>query len=90
MRLRVDDTLFGITKEITDKDVYLTVNLSTYAWLSNMYVAKESLKENPLTGNGLGTHESAYDRHLPHHMRDYFTFNREDANSMLLRLMSGA
>lgn len=50
-RLRVDDTIMGVESgSIADK------NLSTYALLSNAYVAIESVKANPLLGGGLGSH----------------------------------
>ena len=88
IKIRVDDTIYGISNDFTAGDTYLRVNISTYALLSNYYVARRSFEENPLTGNGLGTHELVYDRFIPPHMRAYFSLNRQDANSMGLRLVS--
>ena len=88
VRVRVDDTLYAISEDITQKNVYLNVNLSTYALLSNFYVTRKSLEENPWTGTGLGTHELAYDKHLPAEMHNYMILNREDANSMALRMLT--
>jgi hypothetical protein len=88
VKVRIDDTIYGFRADITSKGVYRQINLSTYALLSNLYVTKQSLKESPLLGKGLGTHELAYDRILPEDMQNYFELNRTDANSMALRLLT--
>jgi hypothetical protein len=88
VRLRVDDTLFGFSADITKPEVYTAVNLSTYALLSNLYVTQEALKEKPFFGNGIGTYKAVYDKFLPAHMKAYWALNRADANSMGLRLFA--
>ena len=85
IKIRVDDTIYGLSNDFTEGKTYSEVNISTYALLSNFYVTRRSFEENPLTGNGLGTHELAYDRFLPPHMRAYFSLNRQDANSKIGR-----
>jgi hypothetical protein len=88
VKIRIDDTLYALNKNITEPNVYRSVNYSTYALLTNYYVTSESLKEHPITGHGLGTHEAVYDRHIPDHMKNYYVINRQDASSMVLRLLS--
>jgi hypothetical protein len=85
---RVDDTYYGVTHPFTDSTTFMKVNLSTYAFLSNAYVAGKSLENRPLTGYGLGTHELTYDRFLPKSIQSYSSLNRTDANSMALRLIT--
>lgn len=88
IKVRVDDTLFALEKDFSDPDVYKSVNLSTYAFLSNVYVTRKAAQDNPVTGRGLGTHEVSYDLYLPEEMKEYSQLNRKDANSMALRLLS--
>jgi hypothetical protein len=88
IKLRVDDTAYGLTGNFDNPEVYRSVNLSTYALLSNWYVTKKGLSEFPLTGRGLGTHETTYDQHLPQKMKDYVVLNNKDANSMAMRLLT--
>ena len=87
IRLRIDDTLYALSNDITKEEVYLNVNLSTYALLSNLYVTEHAVASAPLLGSGVGTYELAYDNILPEHMKAYWTLNRSDANSMAFRLM---
>jgi hypothetical protein len=86
IKIRLDDTFYGIRNGIVENDVYRNLNLSTYATLSNVYVAERSLLENPLTGNGLGTHELSYRKYLPRKLQAYYVLNAEDASSLALRL----
>ena len=87
---RVDDTLYGLSRDFGEGDTYLKVNYSTYAILSNLYVTRKSFEQNPFTGTGLGTHELAHEKYMPYRMRDFrfFALNSQDANSMGLRLIS--
>ena len=87
IKLRIDDTLYAMTNDITKEEVYLKVNLSTYALLSNFYVTKHAFFSAPVLGSGFGTYELAYDNILPDHMKDYWALNRSDANSMAFRLL---
>ncbi|WP_442844799.1 hypothetical protein [Leeuwenhoekiella sp. H156] len=90
-RLRIDDTLGAFAEnDVSD------VNLSTYALLSNFYVAKESFLQSPIWGGGLGSHPSNHERYIEN-LPGYENFsgperlkklNAEDANSLLLRIIS--
>lgn len=90
LRLRIDDTFTGITTG----DIS-TLNLSSYALVSNLYVSFQSFLTNPLFGNGVGSHtlsRSMYlgnlkgitvfqDMHIDH-------LNAQDAGSLFSRVMS--
>lgn len=92
IKFRIDDTVklfFDVT--VSGKDVD-KVNLSTYALFSNYKITLNSLKKNPLFGTGLGTYEYNYDKYLfsvipKSNFRKYYKINRNDANSMFLRLL---
>lgn len=58
-RLRFDDTLKAVT-ELT----VATSNTSTYALMSNAFVAAQVLQESPILGNGLGSHEQSHEKYL--------------------------
>lgn len=91
VRVRVDDTIHGLTvDDFARGTTYLEVNISTFALLSNLYVTKKGFLEHPITGHGLGTHELVYEEHIPDGMRDYrmFGLNKQDANSLALRIIS--
>lgn len=85
---RVDDTVMGLRGNFVQNGKYREYNLSTYILLSNFHVVKQSLKDRPLTGYGLGTHELTYDHYLPAEMRAYSSLNRNDAGSMAFRLIT--
>jgi O-antigen ligase len=57
---------------------------------NNYYIAKENFKRNPLFGTGLGSHPIAFDKYSLTKSSDVIqiTFNKADANSMFLRLLS--
>ena len=88
VKLRIDDTWHGLRHGLADVNVIRKLNLSSYAFLSNLYVTTESLKENPLTGSGLGTHANNYDRFIPEELKKRGDLNREEANSLAFRLLS--
>jgi hypothetical protein len=88
IKTRVDDTAYAFGNDFHDPSVYRNVNLSTYAFMSNFSVTKEALREHPLAGRGLGTHEVSYFDYLPPDMTSYYMLNAKDANSMALRLLS--
>jgi hypothetical protein len=90
VKLRVDDTLsvFG-TIDVSE------VNLSTYALASNFYVTEMVLKSNPFLGHGIGSHPISHDKYIygltgveSFTTSTEFEFNKEDANSLLLRILS--
>jgi hypothetical protein len=86
LKFRVDDTYFAYSEDITKYEVYTKVNLSTYAILSNLYVATSSMKDHPITGTGLGTYSIAYDHYLPEEMKSFSTINNGEGSSMAFRL----
>ena len=86
-RSRVD-TSIGLWIE-NNFDIKNT-NTSSFVLYNNMHVATENLKEHPIFGTGLGSHESAYEKYsLTNTVVLYdFSFNTKDGNSLLIRLLS--
>jgi hypothetical protein len=90
MRMRVDHSLGVVTgaKKVVD------TNPSTYALSSNAFVAYKSFINNPFFGSGLGSHPISYDKFISssadngYWHKDWPMFNREDASSLFLRLVS--
>ncbi len=88
-RLRFDDTVKAVT-ELT----VANVNTSTYASISNAFVAAQVLQESPILGNGLGSHERSHDRYLPDipglsgFSAENQMLNKKEAASMFLRVAS--
>lgn len=91
LKMRIDDTLKVIT---TDESIPADkINLSTFALYSNFMVTTESLKRNLFFGSGIGTHGINYDKYIGNFFPDDYLWrkmelNREDANSLMLRLLS--
>ncbi len=63
-------------------------NNSSFVLFNNLHIAKENLKEHPLFGTGLGSHETAFKKHtLTKSLIQYdFEFNIKDGNSLFVRL----
>ncbi len=90
---RVDDTLSLFQGGEVDVKAISEVNSSTFALYTNFIIAKESFVRNPFLGSGLGSHPVNYDitfaKYFPPDFIERFgTFNKFDANSLFLRLMS--
>ncbi|MCU0666036.1 MAG: hypothetical protein MUF05_02965 [Candidatus Omnitrophica bacterium] len=87
IRVRINDTIAILSgKKPIDK-----VNLSTFAFYSNGFVACKSFMRNPLFGSGLGSHPLSYDRYISEVINpDNITYalNKEDASGLFLRLVS--
>lgn len=88
IRMRIDDT----ARVATTAD-FAEANLSTYALLSNLYVAWSAFSENPLLGAGLGSHKFSHDRFIGQldgleTFEEYLEQNKQDANSLLARTLS--
>jgi hypothetical protein len=88
-RERVDSSM-GLWME---HDLSLkNLNSSSFVLYNNSHIAWENLKEHPLFGSGLGSHQVAYGRYTYTKESKIrlkgFEFNTQDANSMFLRLMS--
>jgi hypothetical protein len=80
-------------------EIYTTDNIysydihgSSFVLYNNSYVAWQNFIRNPVFGTGLGSHAVAFDKYsLTHEVGAVqIDFNKADANSMLLRLMSEA
>ena len=63
---------------------------SSFVLYNNYHVALENFKRNPLLGTGLGSHPIAFDKYSLTNLAGAvdIDFNKMDANSMFLRLMS--
>lgn len=92
VKMRVDDTLLGLSGDFFEGERYRRVNPSTYAFLSNYYVTTKAFWDHPIVGNGLGTYEAVYDRNIPSKIEKvsptYRSLNRQDGASMAFRLLS--
>ena len=63
-------------------------NNSSFVLYNNLHVAQKNLREYPIFGTGLGSHETAFKRHtLTKTVIEYdFEFNVKDGNSLFIRL----
>lgn len=89
-KMRVYDTFFYVSRI---DQLQNTDNWSTYALLSNGYVAYRSISENPLFGSGLGAHAHSHETYLSEiiTINDnelLRNLNKEDGNSMFIRVTS--
>ncbi|MFM7311068.1 MAG: hypothetical protein ACKOZY_10705 [Flavobacteriales bacterium] len=78
-------------------EIYTTDNIysydihgSSFVLYNNSHVAWENFKVHPIFGTGLGSHPTAFDKYTLTNVQGavQIDFNKMDANSMLLRLMS--
>ena len=88
IRMRIDDT----AKVVSTAD-FAGVNLSTYALLSNLWVAWNAFLEHPMVGGGLGSHEFSHKRFIGSlgdlgELGEMIDQNKQDANSLLARTLS--
>jgi hypothetical protein len=91
--IKFNQTVSAFANNSTKKEDINNLNTSSFALYSNFVIAKESFSKNPLTGSGLGTHESNYEKYFSKYFDEdfivrYGVFNTADANSMFVRLMS--
>jgi len=97
---RVNDTVTSEIKAETTDALSDTVragnpdfgaNATTFAMVTNGYVAWRAFLDSPWIGNGLGTHATSYDKYSVDIVSPKFFLwglNKDDANSLLFRLMS--
>lgn len=93
-QLRVNDTYESLNSVNTGKFNEYT-NLSSYALLSNIFVAKENIKDHPF-GSGIGSHvymhRSVYSKEMrpPEYLikQNLEKINSNDANSLFTRILS--
>ncbi len=84
---RVDSSVgLWVSEEMTIENI----NSSSFVLFNNYHIASENFKSNFLTGTGLGSHLIAYDKYSLTNAPGFldFSFNKADANSMFLRLLS--
>lgn len=88
-RDRFDGTMVLFSSEENDFNTF-DVHGSSFVLYNNWHVARENFKRNPLFGTGLGSHSTAFDRFSLTNQSDIIQifFNKADANSMFLRLLS--
>ena len=87
VQIRVNDSISVLGGLIKLEDA----NLSTFTLFSNALVAYNSLINNPLFGSGLGSHIISYDKYIGNIVnlnKPNLLLNRQDANSLFLRLVS--
>lgn len=89
-RARIDSSSALLTGRSELK--YGKMNSSVYALGINAVVAYNSFKENPIFGSGLGSHEISFEKDSYKEkiliFNDDSRFNRNDAASLFLRLLS--
>ena len=87
-RKRYDGTIEVFSKQnIRDYDVHG----SSFVLYNNYHIATENFKRHPIFGTGLGSHPVAFEKYTLTNLDKnvvQITFNKADANSMALRLMS--
>ncbi len=78
-----------------DSEIDGSIDLSSFTLFNNAIVAFSNLQAHPLTGTGIGSHPTAYDKYsltnLNPNLQSWLAkeeLNKEDANSLLLRLIS--
>lgn len=89
-KLRVDDTVKSLQTGDLSKS-----NISTYALVSNLYVAGKSFATNPIIGNGIGSHIHSRKKYLDD-IKGIEVFkklgvknlNEKDGGSLFIRLTS--
>lgn len=90
LKTRIDDTFkSSMTGDLSE------ANISTYALLSNFFVASKSFISNPLIGNGVGSHSISRKLYLDKvegnevfEVMGMDQLNSQDAGSLFSRLMS--
>ena len=92
VKFRVDETYSLFSKSKVSSEEIAKTNLSTYALYSNFKIAQASLQQRPILGTGIGTYELSYDNYLydvipSSNWRNNFKINRQDANSLLFRML---
>lgn len=93
IQIRYLDTYEAFTTGKLDFEFVKELNSSTFALYSNYVIAEKSFKRNPIYGSGLGSHQASYDEFFADSFDEIFLitfgeFNKQDANSLFLRLMS--
>jgi hypothetical protein len=92
-QMRLENSLILINS--IDTQISNQIDYSSFTLFNNAIVAFNNLKEHPVLGTGLGSHQYAYEKYsltktdptLISWLAD-LELNKEDANSLFLRLLS--
>jgi len=87
VKRRVDDTV----AVISGKKSLNNVNMTTFSFLSNGYVAYKSFMNDPLFGSGIGSHPISYDRYIEQIIgpeKRFINISKGAASSLFFRLIS--
>lgn len=91
-RVNSSTALFEDGENMVKNRLFLTyINGSSFTQFDNFIVAYNNFIRNPLTGTGLGSHPVAYGKYSLtrfFEMEGFDVSNKQDANSLLFRLMS--
>lgn len=89
-RDRVDGTVTVFAEGEDEGQNFNKIHGSSFVLYNNYVVAFENFKRNPFFGTGFGSHQVAFDKYSLTNQRGVIQidFNKSDANSMFLRLMS--
>jgi hypothetical protein len=89
-RDRIDGTVTVFSEGEDVGQNFNDVHGSSFVLYNNYVVAFENFKRNPFFGTGFGSHQIAFDKYSLTNQRGVIKidFNKSDANSMFLRLMS--
>jgi len=85
------DRMDGTLEIYSTENIYsYDIHGSSFVLYNNSHIAWTNFKQHPLFGTGLGSHPIAFDRYsLTNEVGSVqIKFNKMDANSMLLRLLS--
>ena len=87
-RMRVTDTAIAVSSQRLNH-----ANGSTFAFLSNIYVAGNALIDHPMLGVGIGGYHNTYDFYIKNlgeeelaSNKDIVGLNQDDANSLFVRV----
>jgi len=87
-RVRIDDTISGANGFDLSGG-----NLTSYAFLSNLYVSWHAFQDHPIAGYGPGAHQIAHEKYIGDlpalgSLEQYIETDKRDANSLFLRITS--
>jgi hypothetical protein len=89
-RVRVTDTFVAVSSQSLTR-----TNGSTFAFLSNLYVAANAVIDHPVLGVGIGGYGTTYDGYIGElgqealeTNKDSVGLNKDDANSLFLRVVA--
>lgn len=84
-------SIFFVAPQSIDTYEFTAGDLSGFALISNLLVAKSSLVDCHFVGCGLKTHENSYNKYLPLHFSSsqvLSELNKTDAGSLFIRIAS--